>query len=85
MLPDLTAGVEPYRVIGEECVVDMDESKTSVFLESHSDTNGRHAQGWCHPWGKGKAVVLMPGHSEYVFAHPMTARCIDNAVTWLEA
>ena len=84
-LPELTAGVEPYRVIEEEYVVDMDESQTTVFLESHSDTNGRHAQGWCHEWGKGKVMVLIPGHGEYVFDHPMTAKCIENAITWLEA
>ena len=85
VLPELTDGVEPYCVREEEYIVDLDESQTSVFLESYSATNGRHVQGWCHGYGSGRVMVLVPGHEQAILMHPMTAKLIDNAITWLIA
>jgi uncharacterized protein len=79
-LPELTRGMEPFEVEDEEFVVEMDESQTSVFLESHSKENGRFAQGWAHPYGKGKVAVLIPGHDKKVLFHPMVKQCISNVI-----
>ena len=62
----------------------MDESQSTVFLESHSEENGRFAQGWAHAYGKGKVAVLIPGHDRYVLFHPMVKQCIDNVIEWLD-
>jgi hypothetical protein len=82
-MPELTQGVTPFTVADEEYEVVMDESQTSVFLESHSPEHGRAAQGWAHPYGKGKVAVLIPGHSAPVIAHPMVQRSIQNVLDWL--
>ena len=61
----------------------MDESRVSVFLESHSPENGRHAQGWAHNYDRGKVAVLIPGHSRESINHPMIQLCIRNCLEWL--
>lgn len=83
-LGDLTKDIEPFDVVDEEFVVEMDESQTTVFMESHSQENGRFAQGWAHKYGKGKVAVFIPGHDKKVLFHPMVRRCIRNVIAWLD-
>ncbi len=82
--PELTKDVKPFEITDEEYVVEMDETQTTVFLESHSEKNGRFAQGWAHTYEKGKVAVLVPGHDRYVLFHPMVKQCIRNVVEWLD-
>ncbi len=82
-MPELTEGVTPFTVADEEYQVEMDESKTSVFMESTSPEHGRAAQGWAHTYGKGKVVVFIPGHTAVTINHPMVQRVIQNATNWL--
>lgn len=83
LMPELTEEVPPFVVSDEEYEVDMDESQTSVFLESHSEEHGRAPQGWAHRFGEGKVVVLVPGHRMDTIAHPMINRLVQNAFDWL--
>ncbi len=82
-LPELTAGVTPFTVPDEEYQLEIDESRTSVFIESHSPEHGRSPQGWAHTYGKGKVAVFIPGHSAPVISHPMVQRCVQNITEWL--
>lgn len=82
-MPELTEGITPFTVADEEYQVEMDESQTSVFMESRSPENGRAPQGWAHTYGKGKVAVLIPGHSVATINHPMVQRCIQNITDWL--
>ena len=82
-MPELTEGVTPFTVADEEYQVEMDESQTSVFLESRSPEHGRAAQGWAHPYGKGQVAVFIPGHSPATISHPMVQRSIQNITAWL--
>jgi hypothetical protein len=82
-MPELTEGMTPFTVADEEYQVEMDESQTSVFLESHSPEHGRAPQGWAHTYGKGKVAVLIPGHNVATQSHPMVQRCIHNILWWL--
>ena len=84
-MAEMTEGITPFTVADEEYVVEMDESQTSVFLESHSPEHGRAPQGWAHTYGKGKVGVLIPGHSVATITHPMIQRCIQNITAWLIA
>jgi hypothetical protein len=61
----------------------MDESKTSVFMESHSPQHGRAPQGWAHTYGKGKVGVFIPGHHIATINHPMVRRTVQNVTKWL--
>jgi hypothetical protein len=82
-MPELTQGVTPFTVADEEYQVEMDESQTAVFIESHSPEHGRAAQGWAHTYGKGKVAVFIPGHSAPVISHPMVQRSVQNIIDWL--
>ena len=82
-MPQLTEGVTPFTCSDEEYQVEMDESQTSVFLESHSPEHGRAPQGWAHSYGKGKVAILIPGHNAATISHPMIQRCIQNIIGWL--
>jgi len=84
-MPAMTAGVTPFRVTDEEYQVEMDESRTTVFLESRSPQHGRAPQGWAHAHGQGKVAVLVPGHHQPVLRDPMVRRSIRNVLDWLEA
>jgi len=82
-MPELTRGVTPFNVVDEEYEVEMDESQTSVFLESRSPEHGRRAQGWAHSYGQGKVCVFIPGHSAPVSSHPMVRVAVQNITEWL--
>jgi len=82
-MPELTRGVTPFNVVDEEYEVEMDESQTSVFIESRSPEHGRKAQGWAHSYGKGKVAVFIPGHSAPVSSHPMVRQSVLNILDWL--
>lgn len=82
-MPELTRGVTPFTVADEEYQVEMDQTETSVYLESHSPEHGRAPQGWAHPYGQGKVAVFIPGHSGEVQAHPMVRRSLENVIDWL--
>jgi hypothetical protein len=84
-MPGMTEGVTPFKVADEEYQVEMDESQTSVFLQSHSPQHGRAPQGWAHTYREGKVAVLIPGHSHDVLKHPMVRRSIQNVIDWLGA
>lgn len=84
-MPELTEGITPFTCADEEYQVEMDESLTSVFMESHSPEHGRAPQGWAHTYGKGKVAVLIPGHNVATINHPMVQRCIQNITSWLTA
>ncbi len=83
LMPELSEGITPFNIVDEEYEVIMDESETSVYLESHSPEHGRFAQAWAHPFGEGKVGVLIPGHDEAAITHPMVDRAINNMLDWL--
>ena len=83
-LPGITRGIISFQIEDEEFLVEMDESQTHVFIESHSAENGRIAQGWAHKYGKGKVVVFIPGHGKKVLFHPMVEQCVENIIQWLD-
>ena len=82
-MPELTRGITPFTVADEEFQVEMDETQTSVYLESHSPEHGRSPQGWAHTYGEGKVAVFVPGHERAVLSHKMVQRGIQNVLDWL--
>jgi hypothetical protein len=84
-MPELTQGVTTFNVADEEYQVEMDESQTSVFMESRSPEHGRSPQGWAHSYGQGKVAVFIPGHSADVSSNPMVRRTVQNITAWLTA
>jgi type 1 glutamine amidotransferase len=81
-MPELTEGIEPFKVLEEEFRMEIQDS-TTVFLKSHSQEHGTANQGWAHEYGKGRVVVLVPGHDTYALQHKMVRKLISNAIDYL--
>lgn len=80
---ELVKEIEPFEVEDEEFNLEINEQEVTVFLTSVSKKHGRHLQGWCHVYGKGKAAVFIPGHDNTVLNHPMVAKLVKNVLKWL--
>jgi len=80
-LPFNNAKPYDFAVMDEHYVTHVDEANTNVFMRLSSDY-GEHAAGWCHKYGKGKVIVLVPTHNKEGFEHPETIRLINDAIVW---
>tara|TARA_Y100000588_G_scaffold368262_1_gene435946 strand:+ start:203 stop:907 length:705 start_codon:yes stop_codon:yes gene_type:complete len=81
--PDLTTGIEPFKIKDEEFQMQIQDS-TTIFLKSHSEQHGTTNQGWAHDYGEGKVVVLVPGHYSDGLEHKMVRKLISNAIDYLK-
>lgn len=59
-MPELTEGITPFTCADEEYQLEMDESQTSVFLESQSPEHGRSPRGGPTPTARGKWLSSYP-------------------------
>jgi len=82
-LPELTAGIQSFRIKDEEFRMEIQDS-TTIFLKSHSEEHGTSNQGWAHDYGKGKVVVVIPGHYSDGLDHKMVRKLISNAIDYLK-
>jgi len=80
----VTSGVEPAE-LGEDEIFSADllpERSVPLFRlkgeEQPIDTLG----GWCHEYGKGRVVVLLPGHTPHPFHSGSFKRIMWNAAHW---
>ena len=86
----LTAGMQPFTVKDEHYFMLMDEAPADVFLKSTSE-HGEQPAGWQRAEGKGRVVVLTPGHNVEVWLHHHFQTLLRNAMkacacaplTWL--
>ena len=81
-MSELTEGIEPFKIREEEFRMEIQDS-TTVFLKSHSKEHGTSNQGWAHEYGKGKVVVLVPGHYSDGLEHKMVRKLISNTIDYL--
>jgi len=70
-----------FEVMDEHYVVHVDTENTNVFM-SHSSAYGEGHAGWCHSYGKGKVMVIVPTHNKEGFEHPEMLRLISDVVNW---
>lgn len=75
----LTAGAQPFSVKDEHYFMLMDDVSADVFLTSTSE-HGEQPAGWQRAEGKGRVVVLTPGHNVEVWLHPQFQTLLRNAM-----
>ena len=66
-------------------IVDLDESRTTVFARSQSAVGGTQPAGWAHEVGKGRVAVLCPGHVTATCQNMLrqeNIKLMQNAVNW---
>jgi type 1 glutamine amidotransferase len=75
----LTSGIEPFTVKDEHYFMLMEDVPADVFLTSTSE-HGEQPAGWQRTEGKGRVVVLTPGHNVEVWLHPQFQTLLRNAM-----
>lgn len=77
----LCAGVAPFTLQDEHYFMALDDPGADVFLTTRS-MNGEQPGAWRRNVGKGRVVVLTPGHNLDVWLHPSYQALLDNSVRW---
>lgn len=82
--PDLpiAKGVESFMVHDEHYQISDLAEDAKVFLKWDSEPGGTQDAGWTREIGKGRVVVLTPGHTLAVWEHPAFRKLLVNAIQW---
>ncbi|MEK4115970.1 ThuA domain-containing protein [Paenibacillus sp. FSL W8-0919] len=79
---DITEGVEPF-VLDEEPYRFTFSPFTEKTVLLHYEYEGQQwPAAWCHTYGIGRVVFVMPGHHEPSFLQPQLRRLITQAAKW---
>ncbi|SEU12691.1 ThuA domain-containing protein [Paenibacillus sp. NFR01] len=79
---DITEGVQDFELDEEPYRYEFDPfTEKTVLLEYEADGE-KWPAAWCHSYGLGRVVFLMPGHHEPTFRHPEMRKLILRAATW---
>ncbi|MNE91636.1 Trehalose utilization [compost metagenome] len=79
---DITEGIEDFKLDEEPYRFEFDPfTEKTVLLEYEADGE-TYPAAWCHRYGQGRVVFLMPGHHEPTFRHPAVRKLILGAATW---
>ncbi len=74
-IDDFIINEEPYRFII------CNFSKSTIFMEYEFEGSLMPA-GWCHTYGLGRVVYLMPGHNQDSFSIPEYQKLIARGALW---
>ncbi len=77
----LTAGVAAFAVQDEHYFMSISDPQVDVFLTARS-MHGEQPAGWQRQEGKGRVVVLTPGHTLEVWQHPSFQALLLNSLRW---
>ena len=80
----IIAGIEPFTFRDEHYMIQLyNEEELDIFMETTSDTEaGTQPAGYTKNVGKGRLVVLTPGHNCAVLQHPSYQKILANAIDW---
>lgn len=86
----VTAGVSPFTIKDEHYFMLMEAAPVSVFLTATSE-HGEQPAGWQRAEGKGRVIVVTPGHNVEAWLHSQFQTLLRNAMkecasaplTWL--
>ena len=80
----IISGIEPFVFRDEHYMIQLyNEEELDIFMETTSDTEaGTQPGGYTKLVGKGRLVVLTPGHNCAVLQHPSFQKILANAIDW---
>ncbi|WP_150270228.1 ThuA domain-containing protein [Paenibacillus tepidiphilus] len=79
---DITEGMADFELDEEPYGFEFDPFTEKTVLLEYESEQGRQPAAWCHSYGQGRVVYLMPGHHEPTFRHPAVRQLILQAATW---
>ena len=80
----IISGIEPFTFRDEHYMIQLyNEEELDIFMETKSDTEaGVQPAGYTKQVGKGRLVVLTPGHNCAVLLHPSYQKILANAIEY---
>ncbi|KKO54705.1 ThuA domain-containing protein [Paenibacillus sp. DMB20] len=79
---DIMEGVEPFEMEEEPYRFIFDPFTDKTVLLQYEHEGQYWPAAWCHTYGIGRVVFLMPGHSEPSFLQAPFRRMIVQAAKW---
>jgi len=95
----ITAGIQPFTAVDEHYWIEMLAEDADIIFASASGAQGQAElyeaepydnapatvcpSGYTRNVGKGRVVVLTPGHHLAVWHHPQYQKAIQNAIDWV--
>lgn len=79
---DITEGVEDFQLDEEPYHFEFDPFTERTILLQYESEGQWIPAAWCHSYGLGRVVFLMPYHHEPSFRHPALRKLILQAATW---
>jgi uncharacterized protein len=77
----LCKDVAPFTLQDEHYFMTLDDPRADVFLTT-SSINGEQPGGWRREIGRGRVVVLTPGHNLEVWLHSSYQALLANSIRW---
>jgi uncharacterized protein len=77
----LCAGASSFTLKDEHYFMAMDDPEVDVFVTTRSE-QGEQPGAWRRMEGKGRVVVLTPGHNLEVWLHPSFQTLVINCLRW---
>ena len=77
---EVTYGVQDFSERDEHYELDVTCPDIEPFMETCSETGGTTVSGYIRRFGKGKVVVLAPGHTLAVWENPNYQKLFKNAI-----
>ncbi|MFI2857193.1 ThuA domain-containing protein [Paenibacillus sp. JSM ZJ436] len=79
---DIIEGVEAFEMEEEPYRFKLDPFTERQVLLEYEHEGERWPAAWCHTYGIGRVVVLMPGHHEPSFMHEPFRKMIVQGAKW---
>lgn len=71
----------PFTVQDEHYFMALDDHQADVFMTTRS-AHGEQSGGWRREVGKGRVVILTPGHNLEVWLHRSFQSLLNNSLRW---
>lgn len=79
---DIMKGIEPFELEEEPYRFIFDPFTDKTVLLQYEYEGDFWPAAWCHTYGIGRVVFLMPGHHEPSFLQPSVRSMITQAAKW---
>ena len=79
---DMMEGIEPFELEEEPYRFVFDSFTEKTVLLEYEHEGQAWPAAWCHTYGIGRVVMLMPGHFEPTFKHPQFRQLIAQGAKW---
>ncbi len=76
-------GVENFTERDEHYMIKIKAEDAEILFQTMSDLGGIQTAGFVRNCGKGRIIVLTPGHTLDVWSNPNYQRIIMNALDWV--